>query len=380
MSAATVSRASVRSTERSVVVRRAALIVLTIVATLMRIGGYWDVHWHATVGRDSFWIPPHDLIYSAVAFAGLLGLWFTWRDGIGRAEGAPWPWGWTVTMLGAGMMLSAAPFDDLWHRLYGIDVTIWSPPHMAGVIGGWTIMLGMLLLWINETRSDDARWRSRAAWGVIWGTTVFVSLINFGLIPAMRWSVSQPAQVVLYPALGSLLTPIPLIVATLLTRRWWLPLAVLVGLFGLRLFDQALHGFSMDNIAPLFRQFPRNDGQGIEHHFWFHPLLNIAPTLAVAAVARWRQDAPRLLITALIAGVASGVLILGAVLLLRSGAILHVAPYLGRSRDFVDETTLPTRLLGNSTALAALWAVVFGAIGGLLGGLLVRLRQSAATR
>src|SRR5260370_15791479 len=37
-------------------------------------------------------------------------------------------WGMIITIL-------AAPIDDLWHRLFGLDVTIWSPPHLMGILG-----------------------------------------------------------------------------------------------------------------------------------------------------------------------------------------------------------------------------------------------------
>ncbi|HEY7417208.1 MAG TPA: hypothetical protein VH593_18625, partial [Ktedonobacteraceae bacterium] len=38
------------------------------------LGAVWDREWHAYVGRDQFWTPPHTLIYSCVAGAGLIAL------------------------------------------------------------------------------------------------------------------------------------------------------------------------------------------------------------------------------------------------------------------------------------------------------------------
>ena len=40
----------------------------------------------------------------------------------------------------------AAPIDDLWHRLFGIDVTLWSPPHLLGILGGVVNSWGCLLI------------------------------------------------------------------------------------------------------------------------------------------------------------------------------------------------------------------------------------------
>lgn len=124
------------------------LAFATVILTLTRFGAYWDVQWHWAVGRDSFFIPPHDLIYTGVAVSGLLGLSMVWCDGWRhRFANAPIPWGWLIQMIGAGITVAAAPFDDLWHRRYGIDVTIWSPPHMVGVLGARTMNLGLFISW-----------------------------------------------------------------------------------------------------------------------------------------------------------------------------------------------------------------------------------------
>lgn len=52
-------------------------ISLGLVAIFGALGGiYWDVTWHAVVGRESFWIPPHLFVYSGVGallFAALGG-------------------------------------------------------------------------------------------------------------------------------------------------------------------------------------------------------------------------------------------------------------------------------------------------------------------
>src|SRR2546426_9041239 len=37
--------------------------------------------------------------------------------------------------LGALAVIGSAPFDELWHRTFGRDVDIWSPPHLTAVVG-----------------------------------------------------------------------------------------------------------------------------------------------------------------------------------------------------------------------------------------------------
>ena len=133
---------------------------------LFILGGSWDVAWHVEIGRDTFWSPPHLLLYagiltilSACAFAFVRA----WR--VGRAVPGPGPF---ISALGAGLALASAPIDDLWHRLYGLDVTILSPPHVM-LIGGMAVAaFGALTGFaVRANRADPARletlWRSTAA-------------------------------------------------------------------------------------------------------------------------------------------------------------------------------------------------------------------------
>lgn len=42
------------------------------------------------------------------------------------------------------IQVSAAPLDDLWHHRYGLDVTLWSPPHLMGVAGALVGIYGLI--------------------------------------------------------------------------------------------------------------------------------------------------------------------------------------------------------------------------------------------
>src|SRR5262245_40853136 len=109
----------------------------------MGMGTSWDVHWHATVGREEFWIPPHLVLYAGTilavggAVAGLTLAWLDREAGGLRDSASVGLW---VTAVGALWFLASAPFDDLWHRLYGIDVTIWSPPHLSLIAAACTMV------------------------------------------------------------------------------------------------------------------------------------------------------------------------------------------------------------------------------------------------
>lgn len=137
---------------------RAAVLWTLIAAKLA--GGWgvqWDIRWHLSVGRDSFWIPPHLVTYAAVA----IGVGVAWavlvadtrraRCGrqvpgavsVGGLWGTP---GFHLAAWGLALTVAAAPVDDLWHRLFGPDVSLWSPPHLLGLAGAQVNTVGCLVI------------------------------------------------------------------------------------------------------------------------------------------------------------------------------------------------------------------------------------------
>ncbi|HEU5323716.1 MAG TPA: hypothetical protein VFX28_23135, partial [Methylomirabilota bacterium] len=60
------------------------------------VGGWgltWDIDWHVKIGRDTFWIAPHLMIYGSVVAGLLLGFGVlardTWRARAGHAVPGP---------------------------------------------------------------------------------------------------------------------------------------------------------------------------------------------------------------------------------------------------------------------------------------------------
>lgn len=128
---------------------------LAVAAGLLRYGGaVWDVSWHRTVGRDAFWTPPHALLYLGVALGLTAAAWaaseVAFADGWRRALRSPY----LLPLLGGAVMVIAAPIDDAWHRAFGKDVDIWSPPHLIAVFGSAMSVLG----WLRVVRNGGPRW------------------------------------------------------------------------------------------------------------------------------------------------------------------------------------------------------------------------------
>jgi hypothetical protein len=132
----------------------------------MMIGVYWDISWHMSIGRDSFWTPAHLLIQAGGLIAGLTSGYVALKTTFGAAPAAKanavsfWgfraPLGAWVCIWGCLAMVTSAPFDNWWHNAYGLDVRIISPPHTVLALGIAAIGVGALLLtlaWQNrETR------------------------------------------------------------------------------------------------------------------------------------------------------------------------------------------------------------------------------------
>ena len=130
------------------------LTAVVLGATSILVGILWDISWHRTIGRDTFWTPAHMAVYFGGTIAGLSCgarvLWESfWRsddakgtDGVRLWRYFTGPIGGWICIWGAFAMLTSAPFDDWWHNAYGLDVEILSPPHVVLLIGIAGILVG----------------------------------------------------------------------------------------------------------------------------------------------------------------------------------------------------------------------------------------------
>src|SRR5437773_6374375 len=153
------------------------------------IGGYWDISWHRSIGRDSFWTPPHLAIYACGLLAGVssgyliaaatFGRAAALRDVSVRVLGFSGPAGAFLSAWGGFAMLVSAPFDDWWHNAYGLDVRIISPPHMVLAAGFFGIEFGTIMLLLAFMNRASDRLRTRLQWLFLYvgGTTVCESLL-----------------------------------------------------------------------------------------------------------------------------------------------------------------------------------------------------------
>ena len=130
-------------------------LMISIGVSLQISGSNWDIVWHGVGNLETFFTPPHLVIYSGVALAivsvigGIIQAAFTIRQ---QKKDVTWfvlfpsslPLSLKLAAIGCILQLSAGPFDFLWHTQFGFDGLL-SPPHSVLAVGMLTTALGALI-------------------------------------------------------------------------------------------------------------------------------------------------------------------------------------------------------------------------------------------
>jgi hypothetical protein len=162
---------------------------VVVAAVCVMVGVYWDISWHMTIGRDTFWTPAHLLIQSGGLIAGLSSGFVVLKSTFAPSErdiatgvrvwGFRGPLGAWVCIWGCFAMLASAPFDNWWHNAYGLDVKIVSPPHTILALGIYSIVNGALMLTLAKQNRGEGRERDRFA--ILYIVAGGMLVMNFGI-------------------------------------------------------------------------------------------------------------------------------------------------------------------------------------------------------
>jgi hypothetical protein len=252
-------------------------------AACIPIGALWDISWHSTIGRDTFWTPAHILIYLGGLVPGLSSGWLILkatfsnsayeRASAVRFWGLHGPLGAWVTIWGTVAMLTSAPFDDWWHNTYGLDVEILSPPHTILALGMYAVAVGALLLvlsWQNRSAAFQSQ-RGSGLFVLAGGILLTMSTI----IVTEKSFPNQQHGAIFYQA-SCAIYPLYLVIAATTSTLRWAATRVAAIYFGLVV--------SMLWILPLFSAQPKLAPiyNPVDHMVApIFPLLLVVPALAI---------------------------------------------------------------------------------------------------
>jgi hypothetical protein len=96
-----------------------------VASACITLGLYWDISWHMTIGRDTFWTPAHLLLQFGAVLASLSSACVIFRTTFSRDPepkktsvrvlGFQGPLGAFICAWGGAAMLISALFDNWWH-------------------------------------------------------------------------------------------------------------------------------------------------------------------------------------------------------------------------------------------------------------------------
>jgi hypothetical protein len=126
-------------------------------------GMYWDISIHIDQGRD-----PGPLANPAHYFilAGLFGIFSAGffamvlpkerPSGVAVRIGRDWwaPLGGILICACGAFSLLGFPLDDVWHRIFGQDVTLWGPTHLMLIGGAAMTLVGIAVLSVEGMRAN----------------------------------------------------------------------------------------------------------------------------------------------------------------------------------------------------------------------------------
>lgn len=269
-----------------------------LAVTSVTIGAHWDVSWHRSIGRDTFWTPAHMAIYLCGVLAGIcsgyLILFTTFLRppqmvaSSVRVFGLRGPFGAFLAAWGGVAMLTSAPFDNWWHNAYGLDVKIVSPPHTVLMLGIWAVCLGALFLIVAAmNRAEAAAGPQSAQFRHLQWLMIYLS--GLLLVLSMFFRMEYTWDVYLHSASAyiacTLGTPLYFAAIHVASRNRWA--ATLIAAF------YTLFVCGLILILPLFPAEPKL-GPVYRHLTQFippkFPLLLIIPAIAIDLLLTYAKE------------------------------------------------------------------------------------------
>jgi hypothetical protein len=199
-----------------------------LAVTSTSVGLYWDISWHMSIGRDTFWTPAHLGIHFGAIVAGISSVFLILSTTFGKKHelramsvkmwGFYGPLGAFVSLWGGLAMLTSAPFDDWWHNAFGLDVQIMSPPHVVLILGIFTLGLGGLFLIVSEMNRAGAETRAKLNRVFLYAGCMLTILLLMLIYEYTDYTLTHSA--IFYRVLALAMPPVLVGIARASGYRW----------------------------------------------------------------------------------------------------------------------------------------------------------------
>ena len=119
-------------------------ILISFGILLVTVGGSWDITNHLLSKPDTFFSPPHAMMYLGVAISliGTMLSFLCWKQMQELKD--TYFISLKNSLIGIGLLSSAGPFDYVWHSNFGLDGLL-SPPHLTLIAGMFFCAIGGMI-------------------------------------------------------------------------------------------------------------------------------------------------------------------------------------------------------------------------------------------
>lgn len=167
---------------------------LVAIGVALQVGAAnWDIIWHGVVNVESFFTPPHTVLYSGVGLsliATFAGILFSIRQKTSLKK--PYsiyykiPNPLKLIALGCLIEVFSGQFDNWWHANFGFDGLL-SPPHLILISGMLLSILGALIgTHFSEIHKKFKILSEMICYGILW-----MIVINFVFVFTLPFSEGQ---------------------------------------------------------------------------------------------------------------------------------------------------------------------------------------------
>ncbi len=147
-----------------------AMISLWMIALL---SATWDFWWHRAVGRDSFWVMPHILLYLSI-ISGIVLCFYIWR----HSRDVIWKHIFFILLLAP----VAGAFDNYFHTIWGVEnlskplLVSWSPSHVLLALSATITSILLLKILLRYRRTNDFSFFGNICFAAILALIMFILL------------------------------------------------------------------------------------------------------------------------------------------------------------------------------------------------------------